>query len=76
MKLDDYMSTFNIEPKTLADFCGVTVQAISQYKLGKRKPKPEIAQRIVAYTRGEVAWSDLYATTTIRKSSAPVTVRA
>ena len=60
MELITYMETFNIEPSKLAEASGVTVQAISQYKLRKRTPRKDIAFRIVAATKGQVSLSDLY----------------
>ncbi len=46
----------------LADKAEVTIGAISNYKNGHRKPRPNIALRIVKATKGKVTLEDLYST--------------
>lgn len=60
MRLQEYFETYAITPQELAEKCDITVQAISQYKLGKRRPHPDIAAKIVKATKGRVDYSDLY----------------
>ena len=62
MELKKYMDTFGISGAELAESVGVEPSAISNYRSGIRKPRPEIAIRIVAATKGEVSLSDLYTT--------------
>lgn len=61
MELKKYIKDFKINQKNLADSCDITVQAISQYANGRRKPRPDIANRIVKATKGAVSFADLYA---------------
>ena len=61
MNLKEYLDHFNVKPSEIAIATGVTVQAISQYCLKKRAPRPNIARKIVKATRGQVSYADLYA---------------
>ena len=61
MNLKEYLDNFNVRPAEIATAAGVTVQAISQYCLKKRAPRPRIARKIVEATRGQVTIADLYA---------------
>jgi transcriptional regulator with XRE-family HTH domain len=61
MKINNYIKSVGITRQEFADKVGITVQAISQYSLGKRRPLPDIALRIVAASKGQVSLSDLYA---------------
>lgn len=61
MNLKEYLDHFNVTPSEIATAAGVTVQAISQYCLKKRAPRPRIASKIVKATRGQVTYADLYA---------------
>ena len=60
MNLKEYLDHFNVKPSEIAIAAGVTVQAISQYCLKKRAPRPSIASKIVKATRGQVTYADLY----------------
>lgn len=61
MELKDYMKTFDVTAAAIAAETGVTVQAISQYCRKVRKPRPDIALKLVAATKGQVSLTDLYA---------------
>ena len=41
-------------------FC-ITKRAAMSYRLGDRKPRPDVAERIVIKTAGKVGWKDIYA---------------
>lgn len=58
MKLSKYLQTERAED--LAKAAQVSVTAIFNYKNGHRKPRPEIALRIVKATGGKVTLEDLY----------------
>lgn len=60
MNLKTYLEQFDVKPAEIAAATGVTVQAISQYCLGKRCPRHQIARKIVKATRGKVRLDDLY----------------
>ena len=61
MNLKEYLDHFNVKQSEIVITVGVTVQAISQYCLKKRAPRPSIARKIVEATRGQVTYADLYA---------------
>lgn len=61
MDLKDYMKKFDVPAVIIASEAGVTVQAISQYCRKVRKPRPDVALKLVAATKGQVSLSDLYA---------------
>lgn len=59
MNLPDYLEL--IGDKAASELFGITERAALSYRTGKRKPRPEIAQRIVEKTGGKVDWKDIYA---------------
>lgn len=59
MKLHKYLENTSLED--LATRVNVSIGAICNYKNGHRKPRPEIALRIVKATGGKVTLEDLYA---------------
>ena len=61
MNIDEYLADGNSSVAELAEQTGVTVQAISQYRSGKRIPRPRIARRIVEASGGKISYEDIYA---------------
>jgi len=59
MNLTSYIEL--IGDKAAAELFGITERAAMSYRLGDRKPRPEVAQRIVDKTNGKVGWADIYA---------------
>ena len=59
MNLTSYIEL--IGDKAAAELFGITERAAMSYRLGDRKPRPEVAQRIVDKTSGKVGWADIYA---------------
>ena len=58
MKLTRYISQNKIDKAVFADDVGVTIQSLYRYLSGDRFPKPEIIQKIIAATNGEVTAND------------------
>lgn len=56
MKLSDYIRTTG--DKVFAKRFGVTERAAISWRLGERRPRPQIAQRIVDTT--PVTWEGIY----------------
>ena len=61
MRIQDYIAT--IGDRAAAELFGITERAAESYRLGTRKPRPEVAQRIVVKTNGKVDWEGIYAPT-------------
>ena len=59
MNLTSYIEL--IGDKAAAELFGITERAAMSYRLGDRKPRPEVAQRIVNKTGGKIGWADIYA---------------
>jgi len=59
MKLKAYIESHSSQGD-FADAIGVTIQAISQYCRGVRRPRPDIAQKIIKATNGAVTFEDLF----------------
>lgn len=59
MRIQDYIAT--IGDRAAAELFGITERAAESYRLGTRKPRPEVAQRIVDKTNGKVDWEGIYA---------------
>lgn len=66
MKLHNYIQNNSVE--SLAGKAKVSVSAIYNYASGYRRPRPEIALRLVKATGGKVTLEDLY--TVPRKEAA------
>lgn len=45
---------------SLADYCRVSVAAVKMWVYGLRYPRPETAQRVVAYFDGQLSMADIY----------------
>lgn len=43
-----------------AEMFGITTRAAMSYRLGDRKPRPAVAERIVTKTKGKVSWKEIY----------------
>jgi transcriptional regulator with XRE-family HTH domain len=56
MKLKEYIESIGV--KEFADKFGVTERAALAYKQGTRRPRPEVAQRIVKGSA--VTWEGIY----------------
>lgn len=61
MNIKDFLKANGLTQKQLAEKAGCTAGAISHLCTGRRKPRPEIARRIVKATKGKVSLNDLYA---------------
>ena len=61
MNLKTYLKTYGITWEEFADRIGVVPSSIYNYTQGIRKPRPDIANRIVEETRNLVSYADLYA---------------
>jgi helix-turn-helix protein len=61
MDLKSYLESRNIGIKEFADMIDVSAASISNYIHWHRKPRLEIAQRIVKATKGKVTIEDLLA---------------
>lgn len=59
MKLSDYIKARGI-PES-AKLFGITEAAAKSYRYEWRTPRPEVANRIVAATGGEVTLAEIYA---------------
>ena len=59
MKLKDYIHTRNFTITEFAFLVGITPTALHNYLSKRRKPKLDIAQRIIEKTRGKVTLKDL-----------------
>ncbi len=59
MKLTQWLDSF-ITREAAARALGVHQTAISHYYTGRRKPKPEIAARIMKLSKGAVTLSAIY----------------
>lgn len=68
MKIKDYLSKKS--PVDFASTIGITAAALSQYKSGRRIPRPSIARRIVEATGGQVTYEDLYGVPELNKEKA------
>ena len=64
MKLANYLTANNISHAEFARMLGMTSTSaalnISRYARGLRRPRPAIAAKIVAATKGRVKHKDLY----------------
>lgn len=60
MDLNDWMIAREKTNAELASAIGVTRQALSRYRLGLRKPRPEIIAKIKNATNGEVTAGDFF----------------
>ena len=64
MKLADYLKEKNISHAEFAHMLGMASTSaalnVSRYVHGKRRPRPVIADKIVAVTKGRVKHKDLY----------------
>ncbi|CCB88681.1 helix-turn-helix domain-containing protein [Simkania negevensis] len=52
--MKEYLFKRNIPPKKFASDLRISVSYLYQLLRGERKPSPELAQKIEAYTEGEV----------------------
>lgn len=59
MKLTAYIAFIGDE--AAAELFGISNRTAMSYRLGERKPRPEVAERIVLKTSGKVGWRDIYA---------------
>ena len=64
MKLANYLTKNNISYAEFARMLGMDSSSaamnVSRYANGKRRPRPAIADKIVAVTKGRVKHKDLY----------------
>ena len=65
MKIQDFIAT--IGDRAAAELFGISERAAESYRLGTRKPRPEVAQRIVEKTSGKVDWEGIYTPSTTAK---------
>jgi len=61
MKLGAYLQKTKTSPELLALAINVTAVSVRRYISGKRKPRPEIMERIKQATGGKVTANDFYA---------------
>jgi len=59
MNLPAYIET--IGDKAASELFGIAERTAMSYRLGERKPRPEVAQRIIEKTNGRVDWAGIYA---------------
>jgi transcriptional regulator with XRE-family HTH domain len=55
MTLNEYMDKYSIGDAEVAEKIGVSRQAVTQYRLGYRMPKPEIMVRLMEVTNNEIS---------------------
>lgn len=46
--------------RQVADLCGATPRAVESWRYGARRPRPEMANAIVAASAGELTLQDIY----------------
>lgn len=68
MHIRDWRLDKGLSAAQMADLCGVAGPTIRSYENGSRRPRPEIAARIEAATRGEVTASELLGLKTSTRS--------
>lgn len=61
MNLSLYISLVGDE--AAAEMFGIRARTAMSYRLGERKPRPEVAQKIIDKTNGKVDWQGIYAPT-------------
>ena len=71
MRLAEYLTANDIPNAAFADAIGVSVQALSRYRLGQRKPEWAILERIQRHTHGAVTPNDFLETTPADLARAP-----
>lgn len=59
MQLRDWRKKRGLTQQALAEALGLTNSAITKYEKGSQRPRPELANRIEAFTRGEVTAASL-----------------
>jgi predicted transcriptional regulator len=59
MTLLDYFKRSRLSQAELARQLGVTRFAVNHYLAGKRAPRPDVADKIVALSKGKVTHRDL-----------------
>ena len=59
MNLKDYIESRNFGKSEFAEMVGISPCALSNYIHHRRKPRLDIAQRIVQVTKGKVTIEDL-----------------
>lgn len=60
MKLQEYRKKENKTQNEVAEDLGVAQSNVASWENGLRIPRPEIMQKIIAYTNGEVQPNDFY----------------
>lgn len=60
MELDAWMAKHEISDDTLASRAGVDRSTISRIRRKKRRASPELGQKLIALSQGEVTWPELY----------------
>ncbi len=60
MDLRAYLTRHNTSISAFAEAIDVTAMAVYRYLSGERIPRPEVMERIVAATGGEVRPNDFY----------------
>lgn len=59
MDLKQYIDQANLQKKAFAHMANISLSALSNYVYKRRRPRLDIAQRIVKITKGKVTIDDL-----------------
>lgn len=62
MKLGEYLNTQNISRAEMAKRLGVSVEAVRQWSVGERAPRPQMQSKIMDETAGQVTPMDFHQT--------------
>jgi transcriptional regulator with XRE-family HTH domain len=60
MNLKTYLKNKNLNDSEFAVLINTSQTAVNRYKLGRRTPSPDVMQRIIDVTGGEVTANDWY----------------
>ena len=60
MNIKDYLMHYGIPVTKFAERIGVNRNSVHGYIRGRMYPRPEVARRIVEFTRSEITLDDIY----------------
>jgi DNA-binding XRE family transcriptional regulator len=60
MTIREYLEKHHWSRAKFAQKAGVIEKAVGHWVTGERKPKPDIALKIIKFTKGKITFKDIY----------------